>query len=90
VAQGRVDYLLNAEKPIVRLLVRDAPAAMQVLQSLPGVDEVRLNGGATVVVRGVSSQVVMDALVRSHIIPTEISTQTSDLESLFMEVTHDY
>jgi hypothetical protein len=39
---------------------------------------------------GVTSQAVMNHLLQHHIIPTEITAQKSDLESLFMDVTADH
>jgi len=86
VAQGRVDDLLNAQKPSVRLTVGDVSAAVRALESLLGVENVQANGD-TLLVMGVSNQAVMNHLLQNHIIPTEISAQKNDLESLFMDVT---
>jgi len=86
VAQGRVVDLLNGQKPSVRLTVPDAEAAVRALEALPGVENVQSNGDALIVV-GVTNQAVMTHLLEHHIIPTEITAQKSDLESLFMDVT---
>ncbi len=88
VAQGRVEDLLNAQKPSVRLTVGDVSAAVRVLESLSGVENVQASGD-TLLVMGVSNQAVMNHLLQNHIIPTEISAQKNDLESLFMDVTSD-
>ncbi len=86
VAQGRVDDLLDGQKPSVRLTVPDPEAAVRCLDSLPGVENVQASGN-TLIVIGVSTQALMDHLLRHHIIPTEIAAQKCDLELLFMEVT---
>ena len=86
VAQGRVEDLLNGQKPSVRLTVPDTEAAVRALEALPGVENVQSSGDALIVV-GVTNQAVMTHLLERHIIPTEITAQKSDLESLFMDVT---
>ncbi|MBI3172508.1 MAG: ABC transporter ATP-binding protein [Chloroflexi bacterium] len=88
VAQGRVEDLLNAQKPSVRLTVGDVSAAVRALELLSGVENVQASGD-TLFVMGVTSQVLMNHLLQNHIIPTEISAQKNDLESLFMDVTSD-
>jgi len=88
VAQGRVDDLLNAQKPSVRVTVSNTEAAVHALESLPGIENVQANGN-TLILTGVDSQSVMNHLLQQHIIPTEITAQKSDLESLFMDVTSD-
>lgn len=86
VAQGRVQDLLNVQKPSVRLTVADTGAAVRAFESLPGIENVQASGD-TLIVIGVTSQAVMTHLLQHHIIPTEITAQKSDLESLFMDVT---
>ena len=86
VAQGRVDELLNGQKPAVRRTVSDAEAAVRSFEMLPGVEKVQASGNSLLVV-GVSNQAVMDHLLQHHIIPTEITAQKTDLESLFMDLT---
>ena len=86
VAQGRVEDLLNGQKPSVRLTVSDTGAAVRAFESLPGVEHVQASGD-TLIVMGVTSQAVMNHLLQNHIIPTEITAQKNDLESLFMDVT---
>ena len=41
VAQGRVDDLLNAQKPAVRLTVKDTGIAVRALKSLSGIENVQ-------------------------------------------------
>lgn len=86
-AQGRVDDLLKAQKSSVRLKLSNAGAAIQALHSLPGVEEVQQISGDSLVIKGVSSQAVMIHLVGQHLVPDEISTEQSDLEALFLDVT---
>ncbi len=87
VAQGRVDELLSAGKPAVCLTVRDGNAAVPLLRSLRGVEQVQCSDEHTLMVVGVTSQDVMDHLLQHHVVPSEITAQKSDLESLFMDVT---
>ena len=86
VAQGRVDELLNAQKPAVRLRVANSGEATQALQTMPGVDSIRADG-EWIIVSGVESQAVMNHLLRQNIIPQEITAQKADLEALFMDLT---
>ncbi|HBX70661.1 MAG TPA: hypothetical protein DEH25_15100, partial [Chloroflexi bacterium] len=80
------DDLLNGSKPTVRVGVAAPAAAARVLQSLPGVESIQSNG-SSILVKGVESQVIMSHLLQHNIIPTELTAQKSDLESLFMDVT---
>jgi len=86
VAQGRVDELLNAQKPAVRVTVNDTSAAVQAFETLAGIENLQTSGN-TITLTGVSTQDVMNHLIQRQIIPTEISSQKNDLESLFMDVT---
>ncbi len=88
VAQGRVNELLGAQKPAVRLRVTDSDAAARVLQTMSGVDSIQADGD-WLIVAGVEPQAVMNHLLRQNIIPQEITAQKSNLESLFMNVTSD-
>jgi ABC-2 type transport system ATP-binding protein len=86
VAQGRVDDLLNAQKPAVRLTVHDTSATVRALESLTNIENVHASGD-TLIITGVTTQTVMNHLLQNHIIPSEITAHKSDLESLFMELT---
>lgn len=86
VAQGRVDELLRGSKPAVRLTVGDVELAIRAFESLPGVERVQASGDSLLVV-GVDNQTVMNHLLQHQIIPTEITAQKTDLESLFMDLT---
>ena len=81
-----MDELLNRQKPAVRLTVRDAEAAVRAFESLPGIENVQASGNSLLVL-GVDSQAVMNHLLQHHIIPTEITAQKTDLESVFMDLT---
>jgi ABC-2 type transport system ATP-binding protein len=86
VTQGRVDDLLNAQKPAVRLTVKDTGVAVRALESLSGIENVQASSD-TLIIMGVTTQSVMNHLLQHHIIPTEITAQKGDLETLFMDVT---
>ena len=86
VAQGRVEDLLNGQKPSVRLTVSNTEAAVRAFESLPGIESVQASGD-TLIVMGVTSQAVMNHLLQNNVIPTEITAQKTDLETLFMDVT---
>ena len=86
VAQGRVDELLNRQKPAVRLTVHDAEAAVRAFESLAGVENVQASGNSLLVL-GVDSQSVMNHLLQHHVIPIEITAQKTDLESVFLDLT---
>lgn len=88
VVQGRVDDLLNAQKPAVRVTVSDPGAAVRAFETLTGIENLETSGN-TITVTGVTTQEVMNHLLQQHIIPTEITAQKNDLEALFMDVTSD-
>ncbi|GIK10489.1 MAG: ABC transporter ATP-binding protein [Anaerolineaceae bacterium] len=85
VAQGRVDELLNGQKPGVRVTVSDVESAVRALEALANVS-VQTNG-SSLTISGADSQTVMNHLLQNHIIPTEVAVQKNDLEALFMDVT---
>ncbi len=86
VAQGRVADLLATQKPGVCVRVADPEPALQALRALPGVQAVERENGHLVVC-GVDNEAVMRCLIGHGIVPTELTTQAGDLESLFMAVT---
>jgi ABC-type multidrug transport system ATPase subunit len=86
VAQGRVEDLLNAQKPAVRVTVNDTGAAVRAFETLAGIENLQTSGN-TITITGVTTQAVMNHLLQRQIIPTEITSQKNDLETLFMDVT---
>jgi ABC-type multidrug transport system ATPase subunit len=88
VIQGRVDELLSAQKPSVRLMVNDVRATLRALETLADIENLQTSDN-TIVIMGVTSQAVMNHLLQNHIVPDEITSQKSDLESLFMDVTSE-
>lgn len=88
VAEGDVKDLLGG-KAVVKVRVPSTMEAVRLLQSLPGCSEIRPNG-AYVTVSGVSSQAVVSHLTSNGVIPSEVTTGQSDLESIFLELTKDH
>lgn len=85
VAQGGVDELLNQSGQSVRLKVKNPAQAGELLAQLPQA-EVATNG-AYVQVSGVESETAVAHLTQNGVIPSEVTVQKSDLESLFLELT---
>ena len=86
VAEGRVEDLLRSQRSGVRLRVPALDPAIDVLRALPGVHAISIEDGQ-LLVSGVDNQAVLQHLLHNGIIPTELTAQTGDLESLFMSVT---
>lgn len=87
VAQGAVRELLGG-RAWVRVRVSSPNEAVPLLSALPGVDEVHLNGDY-VEVHGVPSEAVVVHLTSNGVIPSEITNEQGDLESLFLELTQE-
>lgn len=85
VAQGAVSELLNQTEQSIRLRVKHPAQAGQLLAQLPQAQVV--TNGAYVDVSGVDSETAVAQLAQNGIIPSEVITHKSDLESLFMELT---
>jgi ABC-type multidrug transport system ATPase subunit len=85
VAEGEVKDLLGARE-VVKVRVTSPAHAVRLLQSLPGCRDIRSNG-SYVTVSGVTSQAVVSHLASNGIVPSEVTTGSSDLESLFLELT---
>lgn len=85
VAQGRVADLLKGDAA-VKVRVPEPQKAADLLRSLSGVTSVTPNG-AYVTVIGRESEAVVAHLAQHGIIPSEVTTPQSDLESLFMQLT---
>jgi ABC-type multidrug transport system ATPase subunit len=85
VAQGGVKELLGGKK-VVKVRVPSPAEASRLLQDLPGCREIHPNG-AYITVSGLSSQVVVSHLALNGIVPSEVTTGESDLESIFLKLT---
>ena len=86
VAQGSVDDLLNRQEHFVKVRVSAPEKARQILQSLPGVTQIKANG-AYIDVKGIPSEEIVIELVNQGIVPGEVTVQKNDLESLFLGLT---
>ncbi len=84
-AQGPVSSLLG-QQTAVRVRVDSPAEAALVLRALPGAADIRYNG-AWVTASGVSGQAVVAHLTAHGMVPSEVSSGRSDLESLFLELT---
>ena len=87
VATGPVQQLAGSSRG-VRVQVEQPDAAARVLHDLAGVSRVELDV-RHVEVWGVTSQAVVLALTSNGIIPSEVTSTGSDLESLFLELTKE-
>lgn len=87
VAVGPVGSLLGGVTS-VRVKVDDPARAAEILRTLPEVIDIQPNG-ATVTVRGPSSQAIVRHLVAHGEVPSEVINLHSDLESLFLQLTGD-
>jgi len=85
VAQGAVEELLSQSGHSVRLKVKHPAEAGKLLAQLPAAEVV--TNGTYVQVSGINSETAVAHLAQNGIIPREVITQKSDLESLFLELT---
>ncbi len=86
VAQGAVEELLSQSGQSVRLKVKNPAQAGELLAQLPDATHIVTNG-AYVQVSGIESETAVAHLAQNGIIPSEVQSQKSDLESLFLELT---
>lgn len=86
VAQGTVAELLSQQGQSVKLRVKNPAEASKLLAKLAGAKEIMTNG-TYVQISGVDSETAVAYLAQNGIIPSEVSSQQSDLESLFLEIT---
>ena len=86
VAQGAVAELLSQQGQSVKLRVKNPAQASKLLAELPEATGIEANG-TYVQVSGVDSETAVAHLAQNGIIPNEVITQKSDLESLFLELT---
>jgi ABC-2 type transport system ATP-binding protein len=85
VAEGLVRELLRGSR-VVRARVPSTTAAVAALEGLPGMTCVEANGHS-VVVHGVGSEAVIVRLVEKGVVPSEVTTGETDLESVFLSLT---
>ncbi len=85
VAAGRVDELLAGQQQ-VRVRVDVPSEALPHLQTLPQITHLR-SDGTWLEMEGVSSQEVLRHLMAQAIVPHEVTSGRSNLETLFLEVT---
>jgi ABC-2 type transport system ATP-binding protein len=85
VAEGPVRELLRGSR-VVRARVPSTVAAVAALDGLPGMTCVEANGHS-VVVHGAASEAVIVRLVERGVIPSEVTTGETDLESVFLSLT---
>ena len=86
VAQGAVEELLSQSGQSVKLKVKNPAKAGELLAQLPEAAQIQTNG-AYVQVSGINSETAVAHLAQNGIIPSEVTSQKSDLESLFLELT---
>ncbi len=84
-AAGRVDELLSGQQQ-VRVRVDVPSEALPHLQTLPQITHLR-SDGTWLEMEGVSSQEVLRHLMAQAIVPHEVTSGRSNLETLFLEVT---
>lgn len=86
VRQGAVRDLLEQGQQVVRLRVPIPAAAREVLATLPGAASIETNG-RYLQITGVAGETAVAHLAQYGIIPSEITTRQTDLETLFLELT---
>jgi ABC-2 type transport system ATP-binding protein len=87
IAEGEVKTLLE-KKNTVRVRVSSTKDAAHCLRTLPGAKDIKPNG-SYLQISGIQSQEVVAHLTANGIIPSEVLTGGSDLESIFLELTED-
>jgi ABC-2 type transport system ATP-binding protein len=85
IAEGEVKDMLG-EMTTVYVRVPSTDVAAKCLKTLRGTTAIKSNG-ASLIVSGVSSQKVIAHLTSNDIIPSEVTSGGSDLESIFLELT---
>lgn len=86
VTQGAVNELLGQREQVVRVRVPSPAEAKRVLESLPGIGRLQADGNY-LEISGLPSETIVAHLAAQGIIPSEVTTQKSDLESLFLSLT---
>jgi len=88
IAQGTVEELLSEKGTMVKVRVPSPENARTVLEQLPAVTKIEING-SYIQVKGLPSEEIVARLVNEEIIPAEVLVQKSDLESLFLGLTQE-
>lgn len=85
VAEGRVEDLLGRKKSI-KVRVTSPGETVRLLQELPDCREIRANGGY-VTISGVTGREVVAHLVANGVVPSEVTAEQVDLESIYLDLT---
>jgi ABC-type multidrug transport system ATPase subunit len=85
IAQGTVSSLLVG-KDVVRVRTTLLDQTMHALAGLPGASHIT-SSGPWVELRGVTSEQTLAFLVKHDLIPQEVTTHSTDLESVFLTLT---
>lgn len=88
VAQGSVDELLKQPTQVTKLRVPNPVDAKPILETISDVGSVEIKGDY-LHITGVSSETAVRHLTQHNIIPSEITTDKSNLENLFLELTQE-
>lgn len=85
IAQGTVSSLLVG-KDIVRVRTNLQDQTIHALTKLPGAGHITLSG-PWIELRGVTSEQALAFLVKRDLLPQEVTTSSTDLESVFLSLT---
>jgi ABC-2 type transport system ATP-binding protein len=85
IAQGTVADLLKTQE-IVHVYTTDPAQVAQVLHSLPGIENMQIYTNV-VDIQGVTSERILNHLIRHGILLTEVAVSRPDLESVFLKLT---
>jgi ABC-type multidrug transport system ATPase subunit len=86
ITEGDVADLLEKNKT-VRVKVSSPLKTIEVLKDLPGCSDIK-SSGFYVSLSGIPSEKIVSQLVANGIIPTEVQTNSTDLEHIYMKVTN--
>lgn len=87
VASGPVSALLG-DQQIVRIRVSSPAEAASVLEDAQGVTGIDING-FYLSIHGIAAEKVLELLAQNGIYPGEVSSRSSDLESVFLQLTQE-
>lgn len=86
VKQGAVNEILNQSQLSVKLRVADPQAAAAVLERLPELTGLEIDGGY-IQLSGVDAETAVAQLAQNGIFPGEVTTRQSALEDIFLKLT---